>query len=87
MVEKVDISSMDIRRISERDIRTSKINQQLITAIVAGKAVVFGLSRMWQAYLDNPSLITSVFRSMDEAEQWVKEQIKLKDASKPEDEG
>ncbi len=87
LVEKVDISSMDIRRISERDIRTSKINPQLITAVVAGKDVVFGLSRMWQAYSDNPSTITSVFRSMDEAEQWVKEQIKLKDASKPGDEG
>jgi len=78
---------MDIRTISERDIRTSKINRQIITAVVAGEDVVFGLSRMWQAYSDNPSLITSVFRSMDEAEQWIKEQIKLKDSSKTEDEG
>ncbi len=87
LVEKVDISSMDIRTISERDIRTSKINRQIITAVVAGEDVVFGLSRMWQAYSDNASLTTSVFRSMDEAEQWIKEQIKLKDASKPGDEG
>ncbi len=86
LVEKIDISSMDIRTISERDIRTSKINAQLITAVVAGKEVVFGLSRMWQAYSDNPSLITSVFRSMVEAEQWIKEQIKLKEAQRMKDE-
>ncbi len=86
LVEKVDISSMDIRTISERDIRTSKINRQIITAVVAGEDVVFGLSRMWQAHSDSPSVITSVFRSMDEAEQWIKEQIKLKEAQRMKDE-
>ncbi len=80
LVEKVDISSTDVRAAGERDIRTSKLNPNLITAVVAEKDIVFGLSRMWQVYSDHPSAITSVFRSMDEAEHWIEEQIKLKDA-------
>ena len=78
LVEKVEISTEDVKRISERDKLTASINPNLISAVVAEKNIVFGMSRMWQAYTDEASVVTAVFRSMDEAEIWVAEQIKLK---------
>ncbi len=78
LVEKVEISAEDVKRISERDKLTATINPNLISAVVAEKDIVFGMSRMWQAYTDEVSVVTAVFRSMDEAEIWVAEQIKLK---------
>ena len=78
LVEKVEISSADVKRISERDKLTATINPNLISAVVAEKDIVFGMSRMWQAYTDEVSVVTAVFRSMDKAESWVAEQIKQK---------
>ncbi len=78
LVEKVEVSSEDVKRISERDKLTATINPNLISAVVAEKDIVFGMSRMWQSYTDEASVVTAVFRSMDEAESWVAEQIKQK---------
>ena len=78
LVEKVEISTEEIRKISERDKLTATINPNLISAVVAEKDIVFGLSRIWEAYTDEASVLTGVFRSMDEAKSWVTDQLKAR---------
>ena len=78
LVEKVELPTEDIKSVAERDRLTATINPNLITAVVAEKDILFGLSRMWEIFISDAPGDTAVFRSMDEAKSWVAEQIKLR---------
>jgi hypothetical protein len=41
------------------------------TAIVASSDVVFGVSRIFEAHVINPSIKLNVFRDVDEAREWL----------------
>jgi len=76
-IEGVDVSTNDIRTLAERDKRAARINPNIIIAVVVGDDLAFGMARMWQGLTSGAPFITSIFRSLDDAERWVAEQIEL----------
>ena len=49
------------------------------TAIVASDDVVFGVSRMFGAFIDNTALVFEIFRDFDKAYKWITEDEIRKD--------
>lgn len=74
-VETIDVPTDDIRTLAERDKRAARINPNIIIAVVVGDDLAFGMTRMWQGLTSGAPFVNCVFRSMDEAERWVAEQL------------
>lgn len=74
-IDQIDISSDEIRMLASQDENAAKINPKMIIAVVGKEDIVFGLSRMWQAYTDETSFETNVFRNIEDARKWISEKI------------
>jgi len=69
-----NLSSDDVQRIS---LKFTQFNEKLKNskiALVMPKDVAYGLARMWENYTEtNATFRTNVFRSFDNALQWIEE--------------
>ena len=75
LVDSIDITYEQIRSLAEINKNTSEINPNIIVAIISPKDEIFGLSRMWEVYVEQIPWPTKVFRARPGAEAWIKEQI------------
>ena len=75
-VESLDLTGEDIRAIAEADIRSAANDRDIIVAIVGESDVVYGLARMYQAFVDEASWKVEVFRDMEAAKAWINEQTR-----------
>jgi hypothetical protein len=66
------VSTEEIKRNAEINIQISKYIRNGKVAIVAPRDNIYGIARMWQAYSEETSWITRVFRSKSEAIEWIK---------------
>ena len=71
-VVNLRVSPEEIRRNAEVNIEISKYIRNAKVAIVAPRDHIYGIARMWQAYTEQTGWITQVFRSKDEAHEWIK---------------
>lgn len=69
------VSNEDARKIAEIDKAASIVNANIIIAIISKTDLQFGVSRVWQAYLEDSTFVTQVFRDRIKAENWLKEQL------------
>ena len=69
------VSPDEIRRIAELDKAASKTNPDIIIALIAPTAHQFGMSRMWQAYIEESHFLTKVFSDRRSADVWIAEQL------------
>ena len=74
-VEELVVSNADIAELAHQDIEASKINPNIIIAVVAKHSLAFGLARMWEAHADKATFETMVFRERREALAWIKEKM------------
>ncbi len=74
-IEGVSISPADIRKKATLDGRASSVAPNAVVALVAAEDLMFGLARIWDAYVDGLSWETMVFRSVAEAESWIQERV------------
>ena len=73
--EHLDSNLEDTRRSAEIDAVAAIQNPNFIIAIVGPDDLTFGISRMWQAMISNSDLRTRVFRSIPDAERWIKDTL------------
>ena len=73
--EHLDSNLEDIRRSAEIDAVAANQNPNFVIAIVGPDDLTFGISRMWQAVVPNSDLRTRVFRSVSDAECWIKDTL------------
>ena len=73
--EHLDSNLEDIRRSAEIDAAAANQNPNFVIAIVGPDDLTFGISRMWQAVVPNSDLRTRVFRSVSDAECWIKDTL------------
>ena len=66
-----ELSSDDINSLSQLAINASKINSNIIMAIIAPTDLVFGMSRIYEVYAEESGFKIKVFRNKSEAESWV----------------
>jgi hypothetical protein len=68
---RVDITPEQIRRLAGRDRAAATELPSIRIAVVGPQDVMFGLSRMWQAYVTSPHVETMVFRDKGSALKWL----------------
>jgi hypothetical protein len=70
------VSPEQIRSIAELDKAASKTNPDIMIALIAPTAHQFGMSRMWQAYIEESHFLTKVFNDRRSADIWIEEQLR-----------
>jgi hypothetical protein len=65
----------EIEEISEIDNDAEKINPNIIIALVSPTTLQFGMTRMWQAYLNEDHFVTKIFQDRKSADEWIKTQL------------
>lgn len=73
--KEYQVSSEDIKKIAEIDKAASNTNPDIIIVIIASTDLQFGVSRMWQVYVEDSTFETEIFRDRITAENWLKEQL------------
>ncbi len=73
-VTKVSVSPEEVRALADQDVAATEKLGPIAVALVATRAVTFGLSRMWGTFVSEGGIATSVFKDLEEARQWLLEQ-------------
>lgn len=71
--EHIDLSVDDTRRHAAMDESAAKLNPELVIAVVCPSDLSFGISRMWQVFIGEGKIESSIFRTISEAERWIAE--------------
>ena len=69
---KYQVYPEEIEKIAEMDDKASRINPNLIIAVISTTSLQYGMTRMWQAYLKNNVFITKNFSDRISADNWIK---------------
>jgi len=78
-VESMNISSGDIRVVVEQNKRIAEIAAPgALLAVASPRDLGYGLSRMWEALMDEVGWETTTLRSRAEAEHWMEKRVKQK---------
>ncbi len=77
-VDAIEISNEELKKIAELDKKMKSTVGNNVVAIVASKDLMFGLSRMWETFIEIEGVDwhTKVFRKRDDAESWLKNEVK-----------
>ncbi len=71
--ERMDAPTAAVRRASQDNRDHLRTHPPFAVAVVAPQAVTFGLARMWQAYVDDTAIRSTVVRTRDDAVRWLAE--------------
>ena len=77
-VTKLELSTHAVRRMAELAKGASSINAESVVAILAPKAVVFGMARMWETLTSETHWDSMVFKEREDALGWLKRRVKEK---------
>jgi len=72
---KYQVYPEDIVKIAEIDDEASRINPNLMIAVISTTALQHGMTRMWQAYMKNDFFITKNFLDCTSADNWINSYI------------
>jgi len=74
---QLNVSNANLRVIADLNKKASVEKQEGVVAIVANNDFVFGISRMWEFFIDNAGVPweTMVFRDKGKAENWIKQKV------------
>ncbi len=73
--EHLDSNLEGTRENARIDATAANQNHNFVIAIAGPDDLTFGISRMWQAMVSDSDLRTGVFRSMPDAERWIKDTL------------
>lgn len=78
--EKVMLSSSDVEEISSQDKELAGYFPDFIVAIIAVKDLEYGVSRMWETFIELHDLLweTMVFKNRVDAEVWIRQKMSEK---------
>ena len=69
--ERLDIPTADVRRVAREDREYAETHPPIAIAVVAPHDLEYGLSRMWQAFVDDTPIESKVARTRDEVLVWL----------------
>ena len=77
--EHLEVSLEEIRDFAAVDMtaasQSQSQSQSHIIAVAGSDDLTFGISRMWQAFASDSNIRSGVFRSVPDAERWIKETL------------
>jgi hypothetical protein len=72
----LDLSTQDLRILAGQGRRLAELAPAgVVVAIIAPRAVDYGMARMWQVLVEETGWETTVFRSFDEADSSLREKV------------
>lgn len=74
-----NVSAEEIAFIAELDEEASRLNPEILIAIVESETLQFSLTGLWQAYVDGFVFNTKSFRDRHSAWEWIAANLKNKD--------
>jgi len=74
-IPEESIESGSIQILAEQSEESLELIPDGVVAVVAPNDVLFGLSRMWEQFVEYPRLTTRVMRSRDEAIAWLQDEL------------
>ena len=72
---KYQVYFEDIEKIAEMDDEASRINPNLMIAVISTTPLQYGMTRMWQACMKNNVFITKNFPNRTSADNWINSYI------------
>ena len=69
--DRLDVPTADVRRVAREDREYAATHPPFAIAVVAPHDLEYGLSRMWQAFVDDTPIESTVARSRAEALGWL----------------
>ena len=72
---KYQVYPEDIEKIAEMDDEASRINPNLLIAVISTTSLQHGMTRMWQAYMKNNVFVTKNFLDRISADNWINSYI------------
>ncbi len=75
-VTRLDVSTEEIKKISELNLKISQLTGPGRIAIAASSDLAFGMSRMYASMVSTRNWTLATFRTMDEARVWLFPQVK-----------
>jgi hypothetical protein len=74
LASSLQLSPDEIRKIADRDRDLAAVTRPgLPVAVLAPNDVAYGLSRMWEVFVENTGWETIIFRTRKEGEEWVRQ--------------
>jgi hypothetical protein len=74
--EQYNVSPVEVQQIADIDKAASKSNPNIIIAIISPTDLQFGMSRMWEMYVEESRFLTEIFRDRKSADAWIEKQLK-----------
>ena len=69
--DRLDVPTSDVRRVAREDRAYAATHPPFAIAVVAPHDLEYGLSRMWQAFVDDTPIDSLVVRTRAEALHWL----------------
>ena len=69
--ERLDIPTAAVREVAREDREYAETHPPIAIAVIAPHDLEYGLSRMWQAFVDDSPIESNVTRTRPEAIRWL----------------
>jgi len=73
--KEYSVSSDEVQKIAGLDNIASATNPNIIIAVISPTKLQYGMTRMWQLYLEDNRFTTEIFPDRKNADQWIKERL------------
>jgi hypothetical protein len=70
-----NVTTKDIQLIASQDRKASQINPNIIIAIISTTPLQHGMSRMWEAYVDETGFQMELFKDRGSADKWLRKKL------------
>jgi hypothetical protein len=70
-----NVTTKDIQIIASQDRKASQINPNIIIAIISTTPLQYGMSRMWEAYVDETGFQMELFKDRGSADKWLRNKL------------
>jgi hypothetical protein len=70
-----NVTTKDIQIIASQDRKAAKINPNIIIALISTTPLQYGMSRMWEAYVDETGFQVEIFKDRGNANKWIRNQL------------
>jgi hypothetical protein len=70
-----NVTTQDIQIIASQDRKASQINPNIIIALISTTPLQHGMSRMWEAYVDETGFQMAIFKDRKSADKWLRNKL------------
>jgi len=70
-----NVTTKDIQIIASQDRKAAKINPNIIIALISTTPLQYGMSRMWEAYVDETGFQVEIFKDRGNANKWIRNKL------------